>query len=91
MAHEVEQDFFPGFASLDVEAGDVSFRGTGGHLLPEDAPNEVLTSLEHFLAHWHRSRYCDPSVLTRRVRRHPQNRPEPDVNRAERRILRLTR
>lgn len=30
MAHGVEHDFFPGFASLDVEAGDVSFRGRIG-------------------------------------------------------------
>ncbi|WP_250474173.1 alpha/beta hydrolase [Caballeronia sp. GAFFF1] len=30
MAHEVGQDFFPGFARLDVEAGDVSFRGRIG-------------------------------------------------------------
>ena len=27
MAHEVAHDFFPGFAGLDIEAGDVSFRG----------------------------------------------------------------
>ncbi|MFM0476989.1 alpha/beta hydrolase [Paraburkholderia strydomiana] len=30
MTHGDEQDFFPGFASLDVEAGDVSFRGRIG-------------------------------------------------------------
>ncbi|MGY6157891.1 alpha/beta fold hydrolase [Paraburkholderia strydomiana] len=30
MAHGDKQDFFPGFASLDVEAGDVSFRGRIG-------------------------------------------------------------
>lgn len=30
MTHGVEHDFFPGFASLDVEAGDVSFRGRIG-------------------------------------------------------------
>lgn len=30
MAYGVEHDFFPGFASLDVEAGDVSFRGRIG-------------------------------------------------------------
>ncbi|MCC8393832.1 alpha/beta hydrolase [Paraburkholderia sp. MMS20-SJTR3] len=30
MAYEVEQDFFPGFARLDVEAGDVWFRGRIG-------------------------------------------------------------
>jgi len=30
MEHEVENDFFPGFATLDVEAGDVSFRGRIG-------------------------------------------------------------
>jgi len=28
--HELAQDFFPGFAKLDVEAGDVSFRGRIG-------------------------------------------------------------
>ncbi|MDR7003144.1 alpha/beta fold hydrolase [Paraburkholderia strydomiana] len=30
MTHGDEHDFFPGFASLDVEAGDVSFRGRIG-------------------------------------------------------------
>lgn len=30
MAHEVGQDFFPGFARLEVEARDVSFRGRIG-------------------------------------------------------------
>ncbi|TCG02448.1 alpha/beta hydrolase [Paraburkholderia strydomiana] len=30
MTHGVEHDFFPGFTSLDVEAGDVSFRGRIG-------------------------------------------------------------
>jgi len=30
MTQGVEHDFFPGFASLDVEAGDVSFRGRIG-------------------------------------------------------------
>ncbi|MFM0467744.1 alpha/beta fold hydrolase [Paraburkholderia strydomiana] len=30
MTHGDKQDFFPGFASLDVEAGDVSFRGRIG-------------------------------------------------------------
>ncbi|SAK47551.1 hydrolase [Caballeronia fortuita] len=30
MAHEVEHDFFPGLARLEVEAGDVAFRGRIG-------------------------------------------------------------